>query len=59
MHDRHVYIVVIIICLYYREAYKIACLGVTESDWKLLAMDALEVLRMYNIALSTNVVINQ
>ena len=26
----------------YREAYKIACLGVTENDWRMLAMDALE-----------------
>ena len=26
-----------------REAYKIACLGVTEGDWRILAMEALEV----------------
>ncbi|KAJ7316950.1 hypothetical protein JRQ81_003112 [Phrynocephalus forsythii] len=26
----------------FREAYKIACLGVTDTDWKELAMDALE-----------------
>ena len=27
---------------YCREAYKIACLGVTEVDWRVLAMEALE-----------------
>ncbi|CAH3150863.1 unnamed protein product [Porites lobata] len=26
----------------YRDAYKVACLGVTEGDWRALAMDALE-----------------
>ncbi len=25
-----------------REAYKVACLGVTEGDWRVLAMEALE-----------------
>ena len=33
----------------FREAYKIACLGVTENDWKMLAMEALEV-KNYNYA---------
>lgn len=28
------------LCL--REAYKVACLGVSESDWKMLAIEALE-----------------
>lgn len=27
-----------------RDAYKVACLGVTEGDWRALAMDALEVI---------------
>ena len=27
---------------YFREAYKIACLGVTETDWDHLAQSALE-----------------
>ena len=26
----------------HRDAYKIACLGVTEGDWRILAMEALE-----------------
>ena len=26
-----------------RDAYKVACLGVTEGDWRALAMEALEV----------------
>ena len=26
-----------------REAYKIACLGVTDGDWRVLALEALEV----------------
>ena len=28
---------------FYRDAYKVACLGVTEGDWRALAMEALEV----------------
>ena len=27
---------------YWRDAYRIACLGVTEEDWRLLALEALE-----------------
>ena len=30
-------------CVVYRGAYGIACLGVTEEDWRLLALEALEV----------------
>ena len=30
-------------CLFSREAYKVACLGVTDGDWRALAMSALEV----------------
>jgi intraflagellar transport protein 122 len=26
----------------FREAYQIACLGVTDTDWRELAMEALE-----------------
>ena len=29
--------------LFIREAYKIACLGVTDGDWRVLALEALEV----------------
>ena len=29
----------------HRDAYRIACLGVTEEDWRLLALEALEVSR--------------
>lgn len=31
-------------CLYciYRDAYKVACLGVTDGDWEVLAHEALE-----------------
>ena len=31
-----------------RDAYKVACLGVTEGDWRALAMDALEVIVSMN-----------
>lgn len=31
----------------FRNAYKVACLGVTEGDWRALAMEAMEV--MYSI----------
>lgn len=31
----------------YENAYKIACLGVTQSDWRTLALEALEVLAIY------------
>ena len=27
----------------HRDAYRIACLGVTEEDWRLLALEAFEV----------------
>ncbi len=27
----------------YKEAYKVACLGVTDGDWRSLAMEAMEV----------------
>ena len=30
-----------------RDAYKVACLGVTEGDWRALAMEAMEVNYMY------------
>ena len=35
--------------LFFREAYEIACLGVTDGDWEALAKTALEGLE-YNIA---------
>lgn len=28
--------------LYYRDAYRVACLGVTDGDWEMLAHEALE-----------------
>jgi hypothetical protein len=28
----------------YKEAYKVACLGVTDGDWRALAMEAMEVM---------------
>lgn len=28
--------------LFFRKAYQIACLNVTDSDWKILAQEALE-----------------
>ena len=33
--------------LVYRDAYHIACLGVTYEDWRLLALEALEVCELY------------
>ena len=30
-------------CIVCRDAYNVACLGVTEEDWKILAFEALEV----------------
>jgi intraflagellar transport protein 122 len=27
----------------YKEAYKVACLGVTDGDWRALAVEAMEV----------------
>ena len=29
--------------IFFREAYRIACLGVTDEDWRILALEALEV----------------
>lgn len=37
------------VTVFHREAYEIACLGVTEGDWEALARAALEGLE-YNIA---------
>ena len=31
----------------YNEAYKVACLGVTDGDWRALAMEAMEVCRLF------------
>jgi len=33
-----------LLIFYFRDAYKVACLGVTEGDWRALALEALEVL---------------
>ena len=30
-------------CISHRSAYNVACLGVTENDWMVLAMEAFEV----------------
>lgn len=34
----------LVLIYFFRDAYKVACLGVTEGDWRALAMEALEVL---------------
>jgi hypothetical protein len=40
---------------YCRDAYKVACLGVTEGDWEALAHEALEGLGLqYNITNNNN-----
>ena len=31
-----------ILCCLYSEAYRVACLGVTDSDWEALAHEAME-----------------
>ena len=30
------------VIVYYRDAYRVACLGVTDGDWEMLAHEALE-----------------
>ena len=37
-----------------RDAYDVACLGVTEEDWKILAFESLEV-RMYSMLVVFNI----
>ena len=43
VEDTIAFIQTIIDIFYFRDAYKVACLGVTEGDWRALAMEALEV----------------
>ena len=31
----------------FEEAYKVACLGVTDGDWRTLAMEAMEVRNIF------------
>ena len=43
----------------YKEAYKVACLGVTDGDWRALAMDAMEVdCLVFHISISINMNFN-
>ena len=41
-------------CIVCRDAYNVACLGVTEEDWKILAFEALEVC-MYSMSIVFNI----
>ena len=50
-------LIVYILCSLCREAYKIACLGVTDGDWRILALEALEV-RISSNPLLTFVIVN-
>lgn len=34
----------LLLCLYFRETYNVACLGVTNGDWEALGLEALEAL---------------
>ena len=46
--------VCVCVCVIYRDAYHIACLGVTYEDWRLLALEALEVCELYIPSLSVS-----
>ena len=37
----------------YYDAYKVACLGVSQNDWQTLALEALEVVEFFNFYLYT------